>query len=156
MKSIEREGELILNRCVGADVIFSQLSKPHIRPSKLKTLRWLQEETNEPHALEAFEGLLEGLSGLEILHIDINHMQTLPKPAALAHHGKTLKSLFVRSALSSSNIHTYETHEFDVICTGCTELRQLSVTFPPTAVSHAVLDPEYKSFLVSAHNNENS
>ena len=135
-------------------MIFSQLSKPHLRPSKLKTLRWLQEETNEPHALEAFEGLLEGLSGLEILHIDINNMQALPKPTALAHHGMTLKSLFVRSALTNTNIHTYETHEFDVICTTCPELRQLSVTFPPTAVSHAVLDSEYKTFLVGACDDE--
>lgn len=142
---------------MGADILFSQLSKPHLRPSKLKNLRWLQEDTNEPHALEAFEGLLEGLSGLEILHIDINNMQVLPKPAALAHHGKTLKSLFVRSAANTSaanspRINTYETHEFDVICTGCTELRQLSVTFPPTVVSHAVLDSDYKSFLVGARN----
>lgn len=136
---------------MGADILFSQLSKPHLRPYKLKNLRWLQEETNEPHALEAFEGLLEGLSGLEILHIDINNMQLLPKPAALAHHGKTLKSLFIRSAANSTRIHTYEAPEFDVICTSCTELRQLSVTFPNTAVvSHAVLDSEYKSFLVGA------
>lgn len=131
-------------------MIFSQLSKPNLRPTRLKNLRWLQEEPNESHALEAFEGLLESLSGLKELHIDINNMQTLPKPAALAHHGTTLKSLFVRSTLNSTNMHTYEAHEFDVICTGCTELRQLSVTFPPTVVSNAVLDSEYKSFLVSA------
>lgn len=140
---------------MGADVVFSQLSKPHLRPSKLKNLRWLQEETNEPYALEAFEGLLEGLSGLEILHIDINNMPSLPKPAVLAQHGKTLKSLFVRSTLSSTNINMYEAPEFDVICTSCTELRQLSVTFPPTVVSHAVLDSEYKLFLVGAYNDVN-
>lgn len=140
---------------MGADVVFSQLSKPHLRPSKLKNLRWLQEETNEPYALEAFEGLLEGLSGLEILHIDINNMPSLPKPAVLAHHGKTLKSLFVRSTSNSTNINMYEAPEFDLICTSCTELRQLSVTFPPIVVSHAVLDSEYKLFLVGACNGVN-
>ena len=142
-------GRLIAIRCVGADVVFSQLSKPHLRPSKLRVFRWLQEEINEPHALEAFEGLLEGLSRLETLHVEIKNMLTLPKPSALIHHGKTLTSLFVHSQPSSSTeVHTYETQEFDEICTNCTELRQLSISFPSTSVSHPHPSPDYKTFLV--------
>lgn len=141
---------LTFNRCIGVDVLFSQLSKPHLRPSKLKNLRWLQEDTNEPYALEAFEGLLEGLSGLEVLHIDIINMERLPKASTLTHHGKTLRSLFVRSGTSNTEIHTYKTFEFDKICSNCTELRQLSVTFPTIIIPHAVLNSDYKSFLVSS------
>ena len=131
-------------------MLFSQLTKPHLRPSRLKILRWLQEDTIEPHALEAFEGLLEGLSGLEVLHIELNHMRSLPKPSTLTHHGKTLKSLFVcsSSGLSVAETHMYEIQEFDEICTNCKELRQLSVTFPSSIILDAVLNIEYKSYLV--------
>lgn len=131
---------------MGADALFSQLTKPHLRPSKLKILRWLQEDTTEPHVLETFEGLLEGLSGLEVLHIEISHMRSLPKVSTLTHHGKTLKSLFVYSG--GSETYMYETQEFDEICTNCTELRQLSITFPSSIIIDAVLNSEYKSYLV--------
>ena len=137
---------LINYRCVGADVVFAQLSKPHLRPSMLKTLRWLQEEINEPHALAAFEGFLESLSGLTILHVDVNHMRALPKPTALTRHKKTLLSLFIHSQSSSTAVHTYRASEFDEICTDCTELRQLSLFFPTTPVLHA--SAEFKTFLV--------
>lgn len=62
------------------------MSKPHLRPRKLKKLRWFHEGQNEPHALEAFEGLLEATVGLEVLHIDTNDIG-LPRAAAIAHHG---------------------------------------------------------------------
>jgi hypothetical protein len=34
----------------------------------------MDDDKSEAHALEAFEGLLEGLSALETLHIFVNHM----------------------------------------------------------------------------------
>ena len=139
---------LIIGGCVGADAVFSQMSKPHLRPARLKKIRWFHEETSEPHAIEAFEGLLESITGLEILHVDINNLRGLPGASAVAHHGKTLKCLSIRSRMES---HTtlYERDGFDEICNNCTELQQLSMTFPPTSVSDANRNTEFNTYLVT-------
>ena len=140
---------LVIGGCAGADAMFAQLSKPHLRPTKLEKLRWFHEETSEPHALEAFEGLLDALSGLKILHVDINNIPGLPRASAIAHHGQTLQMLGVRSRMPHSAILMYESEQFDEICTNCLELRQLSVTFPPTSVSNAAPSADFKTYLVS-------
>ena len=60
----------VVGGCRGADTVFAQMSKPHLRPTKLKKIRWFHgEEGSEAHALEAFDGLLEAITGLEILHV---------------------------------------------------------------------------------------
>ena len=143
----------VIGGCAGADAVFSQMSKPHIRPSRLKKLRWFHEETAEPHALEAFEGLLEGLNGLEILHVDLNSIGGLPKPSAITNHRRTLRVLAIRSRMGPpelpqlDSLKCYEQAQFDEICTQCTELRQLSITTPETFVSNPRESPEFKDFL---------
>ena len=140
---------LVIGGCQGADAVFAQMSKPHLRPSKLKKIRWFHgEDTTETHALEAFDGLLEAISGLQILHVDIKKFSGLPNPTAIAHHGKTLQVLGIRSRTASSNPMRYETEQLDEICTACTELRQLSITFPTTSVSDAHPSSEFKQYLV--------
>ena len=140
---------LVIGGCQGADAVFAQMSKPHLRPNKLKKIRWFHgEEATETHALEAFDGLLEGINGLEILHVDIKHFNALPSPAAIAHHGKTLQVLGIRSRNATSSLMRYESEQMDEICTACTELRQLSITFPATSVSEAHLSSEFKKHLV--------
>ena len=138
-----------IGACRGADTIFAQMSKPHLRPTKLKKIRWFHGEETETHTLEAFDGLLEALSGLEILHVDIKNFGELPNPTAIAHHGKTLQILGIRSRTASSNPMSYENDQLDEICTACTELRQLSITFPTTSVSDARPSVEFKQALVS-------
>ena len=140
---------LVIGGCTGADAVFAQMSKPHLRPTKLEKLRWFHEETSEPHALEAFEGLLDALSGLKILHVDINNIPGLPRAGAIAHHGKTLQMLGVRGRMPHSAILMYESEHFDEICTNCLELRQLSITFPSTSVSDATPSADFKTYLVS-------
>ena len=140
---------LVIGGCQGADAVFAQMSKPHLRPTKLKKIRWFHgEEPTETHALEAFDGLLEAISGLEILHVDVNHFNGLPNPTGIAHHGKTLQVLGIRSRDTHSNPIKYESEQLDEICTACTELRQLSITFPSTSVSDAHPSPEFKQHLV--------
>ena len=144
---------LVIGGCAGADALFSQMSKPHNRPSRLKKLRWFHEETAEPHALEAFEGLLEGLSGLEILHVDLNNIGGLPKPSAITNHRKTLKVLAIRSRMGPpeqpqlDSLKCYEQAQFDEICTQCPEVRQLSITTPETFVSDPQETTEFRDFL---------
>lgn len=143
----------VIGGCAGADAVFSQMGKPHIRPSKLKKLRWFHEETAEPHALEAFEGLLEGLSGLEILHVDLNNVGGLPKPSTITTHRKTLKVLAIRSRMGPpeapylDSLKCYEQDQFDEICAQCTGVRQLSITTPATFVSEPRETNEFKDFL---------
>ena len=141
---------LLIGGCQGADAVFAQMSKPHQRPTKLKKIRWFHgEETTETHALEAFDGLIEAIIGLEILHVDVKHFNGLPNPTAIAHHGKTLQVLGIRSRTASSNHIRYESDQLDEICTACTELRQLSITFPTTSVSDAHPSPDFTTYLVS-------
>ena len=139
---------LVIGGCTGEDAVFAQLSKPHLRPTKLKKLRWFHEDDNENHALEAFEGLLEATAGLEVLHVETNNLGSLPKAGAIGHHGKTLQILGVRNRMPQGLV-MYEPDQFEEICTSCLELRQLSVTFPNTSVSDAFPSSEFKAFLVS-------
>ena len=145
---------LVIGGCQGVDAVFSQMSKPHLRPTRLKKIRWFHgEEANEPHALEAFDGLLEAINGLEILHVDIKHFNGLPNPTAIAHHGKSLKVLGIRSRTSPYSHMRYESEQLDEICTACTEIRQLSITFPATSVSDAHLSSDFKAHLVGRDGN---
>ena len=141
---------LVIGGCVGADAVFAQLSKPHLRPANLEKIRWFHEETSEPHALEAFEGLLDALSKLKTLHVDINNIPGLPRAGAIAHHGKTLQSLSVRSRIPQQGIQMYDNEQFDEICANCLELRQLSITFPATSITDAAPSIEFKTYLVSS------
>lgn len=140
---------LTLDQCVGAENFFSQLSKPLTRPGNLKTLRWLQEDSNGRHVLEAFEGMLEILSGLESIQVEITNVDNLPKPAAISHHGKTLKTISIHSQSNPSNVHHYDILGFADICNHCSQLKQLSVDFPPTSLNNPQPAPNFKTFLVS-------
>ena len=140
----------VIGGCIGADAVFAQMSKPHLRPTNLEKIRWFHEDTNEPHALEAFEGLLDALTKLKILHVDLNNILGLPRAGAIAHHGRTLRSLSVRSRMHHTDTQMYDSEQFDEICSNCLELRQLSITFPPTSVSDAAPSSDFKNYLVSS------
>ena len=107
----------------------------------------MDDDKSEPHALEALEGFLEGLSTLETLHIYINRMRALPRIASIVHHKKTLTSLSIHSQLNRDVVHIYLNEDFNRICTECTELRQLSIFFPKTSAEEPVLDLDFQSFL---------
>ena len=141
---------LVIGGCQGADAVFAQMSKPFLRPNNLKKIRWFDGKGNSGiHALEAFDGLLEAISGLEVLHVDITKFDALPNPTAIAHHGKTLQALGIRGRTDTSSLMRYETDQLDEICTACTELRQFSITFPTTSVSDARPSRDFKASLAS-------
>ena len=139
---------LDIRNCAGVEVLFAQLSKPHLRPSNLRILRWLDDESSEPHALEAFEGFLEALTGLASIHVIISRMRDLPKVAALVHHRKTLTSLSVHSQENHDNIFLYSINDYSRLCDECTELRQLSIMFPETKIEPPSPSHEFVAFLV--------
>lgn len=139
---------LVVGGCTSPDAVFAQMSKPHLRPTKLKKLRWFHEAAGDPHALEAFEGLLEAITGLEVLMSDTSNIAGLPKAAAISHHGKTLQLLSIRSRMPSPAISLYESDQIEEICNNCLELRQLSITFPITSVSDAEPSSDFTTYLV--------
>ena len=140
---------LEIRQCPGVNSLFTELSKPHLRPAKLKSLEWLDDETNEHYALEAFEGFLESTNTLEVLHVSVNKMRTLPKVSSIMCHRKTLLSLSIHSQMSHNNVYNYSEEDFGRLCDECKEIRQLSVMFPKTSVDLAIPSPEFTNFLVS-------
>ena len=139
---------LDIRNCAGVETVFAQLSKPHLRPSNLKSLRWLDDEASEPHTLEAFEGFVQALQGLETLHVVVSKMRELPKVAVLIQHRKSLVSLSVHSQQSHDNIFTYSINDYGRLCEECSELRQLSIMFPETKVEPPSPSHEFVAFLV--------
>ncbi|MCJ1411703.1 hypothetical protein MMC19_005795 [Ptychographa xylographoides] len=139
--------KLEIRNCAGADVLFAQLSKPHLRPAKLRSIRWMDDEKSEHHALEAFEGLLESLSGLETIHVYINRMRALPKIGPIVQHRKTLTSLSIHSQINKDSVMTYSEEDYSRICNDCSNLRQLSVMFPKTSVELPLPTSEFSAFI---------
>ena len=134
--------------CDGVDAFFAQLSKPHIRPAKLKFLRWMDDETAQPHAMEAFEGLLEMTSGLEVLHLWLDEMDAVPKAGAITRHKKTLTSLGIHCQKNRDKVHSYTEDDYREICNQCTEIRQLSLAFPQLESESEYLSADFDTFLV--------
>ena len=151
MKVIQFSGleSLVVGGCTGVDAVFAQMSKPHLRPSKLRKLRWFHEAAGEAHALEAFEGLLEAIVGLKMLYVDINNINGLPKASAVSLHGKTLEVLGIRCRIPSETILLYNAEQFEQLCSNCLELRQLGITFPVTSVSDAEPSIMFTRYLVN-------
>ena len=140
--------KLVVIRCAGVENVFAALSKPHQRPTKLKILRWMDDDKSQPHTLEAFEGLLQATNGLEILSVWIGHMTGLPKVGAICAHKRTLVSLAVQSRDRREDVWTYSGEDFNRLCTECTELRQLSVMFPDAQADDSVQSIEFRTFVV--------
>ena len=141
--------KLEIRNCGGADVLFSQLSKPHLRPQRLKSLRWMDDDKSDAHALDAFDGLLESTSGLETLDVYVCRMSTLPKVSSIVHHKKSLISLSIHSQASKDSVFHYLDFDFERLCLECSELRQLSVNFPRTSSDSAMPSVEFKNYIVS-------
>ena len=129
--------------------MFSQLSKPHLRPSRLESLRWMDDDKSDAHSVEAFEGLLESISGLKTLDVYINRVESPPRMTPILHHKGTLLSLSIHSQQSREIQHYYAEDNFGVLCSECSKLRQLSITFPRTSAEGAIFAPEFLSYVVS-------
>ena len=108
----------------------------------------MDDEKSEHHALEAFEGLLESLSGLETIHVYINRMRALPKIGPIVQHRKTLTSLSIHSQINKDSVMTYSEEDYSRICNDCSNLRQLSVMFPKTSVELPLPTSEFSAFIV--------
>ena len=110
----------------------------------------MDSHASEWPALEAFEGLLDTLIGLQVIDVVVAGMRALPRASAITHHRKTLVSLAIHTEKEEYNQHAYSDEDFGAICTQCTELRQLSVLFPEATLNWVDrhLGTKFSTFLV--------
>ena len=90
----------------------------------------MDDQNTDSHALEAFEGFLEACSELLILHVNLSRARDLPKVNSIIRHKKTLESLSVHTQSANHAVNMYAQNDVEMLCTQCTQLRQLSLMFP--------------------------
>lgn len=142
---------LRLFHCVGSDALFGQLCKSTLLPQKLKVLELQHKDNAENETLQALDGFLCLVSGIEDLIIDMESLKALPAAAGIARHGKTLELLNVHASKDDGSPDcdceelVWSTDDFEKIATACTRLEQLSCAWPRT---HILRDPsdDWKSF----------
>ena len=142
---------LEIQNCEGADVLFTNLSKEAYRPTRLRTLRWYDQDKCENHAVGAASGFLESLEGLQTIDIFLEDLGSQPRVDAIVKHKETLTTLSMHSydRANGGTMHVYTDADFARICRECTGLRQLSIMFPGTNVKNMYPSNEFRSFLVS-------
>jgi hypothetical protein len=128
--------------CGGADSLLAELSKSQKLPEKLETLEFKHDDNPENDALNALDGLLTLISGLQALTIDICFTKHLPSNISIMRHAKTLKLLNVHASRGDGDEEelVYTNEEFTKICVNCTQLEQLSAAFPATSIMHETND----------------
>ena len=147
---------LRIYQCTGADSLFGELSKARNLPRQLRVLEFQHKDNAENEALLALDGFLCLVSGIRDLVIDLEHVKTLPAPAGIARHGKTLELLNVHGSHECSTFSitsapddmeelVWDTEDFEKICKACTSLEQLSCAWPQTSLIRSPSD-EWKSF----------
>ena len=110
----------------------------------------MDDENADPHALEAFEGFIEACSELVTLHVNLSKTESFPRVHSIIRHKKTLQSLSIHTQHSRNPVvKVYSEHDFEALCTQCTELRQLSLMFPKLPADGPLLAPaEFANCLV--------
>ena len=109
----------------------------------------MDDQNTDPHALEAFEGFLEACSELLTLHVNLSRTRGLPKVNSIVRHKKTLESLSVHTQSANHTVNMYTPNDMEMLCTQCTQLRQLSLMFPKIpADGQPFLVLEFANYLV--------
>ncbi|KAJ9649086.1 hypothetical protein H2199_001000 [Coniosporium tulheliwenetii] len=142
--------ELRVFSCSGADAFLAELSKSTKLPQKLRVLEFKHEDNAEEDALNALDGFLCLVTGIEILTIDIQGVKSLPASAGIKRHSKTLDQLTVHASRNShpgdEEEHVYEYTSFQDICK-CSQLEQLSIGFPATSLVRDTTD-SFKDWVI--------
>jgi hypothetical protein len=92
------------------------------------------------------------VSGIKTLTVDLTFAKSLPAPAGIIRHGKTLKQLNVHAARLPDDCEdelVYDYESFSQICKACPLLEQVSVAFPSVSVVRAKTD-SFVNFEVSS------
>jgi hypothetical protein len=128
--------------CPGADSLFAELSKSQKLPGRLETLEFKHDDNPENEALNALDGFLCLVTGLQVLTIDICYAKNLPATAGITRHSKTLRELNVHASRGDGEEEelVYDFDDFEKICKDCEKIEQLSVAFPATRILRANSD----------------
>ncbi len=132
--------------CSGADALFAELSKSARLPDKLETLDFKHEDQiRESDLMDALDGFLCLVSGIQRLTIDISYTKSLPGTSSIIRHSKTLRLLNIHAINgdptdSDEEEHVYTAIDFAKILNSCILLEQLSLAFPPTVITRDYSD----------------
>jgi hypothetical protein len=124
---------LRLYRCGNAGALFVELSKSTKLPNILKTLEVSDAEQGTSDPLVQFLSLV---TGVERLLIDMRGVTSLPAPAIIIRHSKTLKLLGIHGTRREHDDDelVYDCKSFTEICAKCKLIEQISVAFPPLSL----------------------
>jgi len=125
--------------CLGADSLFAEMCQSRSLPLSLESLEFKHDSDEEGEVVTSLNALLTLMSGLKRLYIDIGNARGGPDATSICRHASTLQELVCHSyegdpADSDDDEHSLETDGFVKICETCTNLEQMSVTFPPTPI----------------------
>ncbi|KAF2203058.1 hypothetical protein GQ43DRAFT_454705 [Delitschia confertaspora ATCC 74209] len=127
--------------CPGADAFFAELGRSAKLPEKLDTLEFKHADNPENDGLSAVDGFLCLVSGIEVLTLDLTRTKSLPAPAGLSRHGKTLRELIVHaSAEDDDDELVYDYSSFSQICRDCPGIEQISIALPECSVLRGMSD----------------
>lgn len=120
--------------CSGADALFSELSRSTMLPLRLEGLDFKHQDNSENDGLEALNGFLSLVSGIQALTVDLSFSNALPAAAGIVRHGKTLTKLNIHTNDINDQELVYDYASFSQICKNCPRLEQLSIAFPTVSV----------------------
>ena len=112
----------------------------------------MDDEKSSNPAMEAFDGLLESISGLETIHVYVFKVTVGPKISSLIHHKKTLRSLSIYTEENSTPPPPpigYSPDDFARLCSECKEIRQLHMVFPQMSADWTLYTGAFTNFAVS-------
>ncbi|KAF2996398.1 hypothetical protein E8E13_001360 [Curvularia kusanoi] len=132
--------------CTGTDALFAELSKSTKLPQKLETLEVKFTDNAEGDGLGALDGFLCLVTGVKVLTLDYSNVSSLPTPAGVTRHGRTLEQLSLHASTAPEECDgelVFDYAQFALICKECVLLEQLSVAFPHVSV----IRPKNDSFV---------
>ena len=128
---------LRVTKCAGADALLSLLCKAQHLPRKLRCFDFQHDDNSDNDALTALNDFLCLVEGIEELFVDLTGVKALPSVDGIAKHGKTLEVLLVHASEITQEELVWPTDEFQRLCSGCIELRQISCAWPATSILRA-------------------
>ncbi|KAI9809605.1 MAG: hypothetical protein M1825_000037 [Sarcosagium campestre] len=147
--------ELFIKGCAGSDALFAEMVKPAKRPTKLEHLTYahVEEIRAVPHyTLSALNSLLESISTLNALYINLSGSDSLPRIDGICNQGDNLRALIVHCSRHAGLIgHRdrayYSQDDVVKLCHRCKNLEQLALACPNTNALDLQLSDPFSKYI---------
>jgi hypothetical protein len=121
-------------KCAGADALLSMLCKSAYLPRKLRCLELQHNDNSDNDALTAVDDFLCLVEGVEDIYIDLTSVKSMPNVDGIIKHSKTLDVLLVHVSENLIDEHTWNSDDFQRLCSSLTKLRQISCAWPSSSI----------------------